>query len=193
MATQTTGERPPIRLVFNERKATQAAAYLLQLGGGSMDRVRLIKLLYYADRKMLLECGRTITGDAMVSMKHGPVLSRVYDFIKENPLASSIEWSAFIGNRGSHEIFLKEPAPMDELSQYDVSLLDSIHSEYKHLSTWRLRDSSHDLPEYTKTDGPAIPIRLEAILNQRPNISSDDIERIREDAEELLFFSSLSR
>lgn len=58
-------ETDRIRFVFNERKAVQAAAYLLKLNGGRMGSTRLLTLMYLADREMLLRTGRTITGDEM--------------------------------------------------------------------------------------------------------------------------------
>ncbi len=68
-----------MRLRFNERKATQAAAHLLKLRGGEMSFMKLINLLYLADRSALLQWVRPITTDSYVSMDRGPVLSRVLD------------------------------------------------------------------------------------------------------------------
>ena len=48
-------------LLFNEAKATQAAARLLFLRGGTMSYVKLIKLLYLADREALIRWGRPVT------------------------------------------------------------------------------------------------------------------------------------
>jgi len=58
----------PIRFAFDEKKAAQAAAYLLKLNGGTMDRRKLLMMLYMADRKMLVEHGRTITGDEFANV-----------------------------------------------------------------------------------------------------------------------------
>ena len=40
-----------IEFKFNEEKATQAALYLLSKSNGNMEYIRLIKLLYLADKK----------------------------------------------------------------------------------------------------------------------------------------------
>ena len=75
-----------MRFFFDINKATQAAAHLVYLQGGKINLMALIKLLYLADREALLETGYPITGDQMVSMPHGPVLSRIYDEAKwEHP------------------------------------------------------------------------------------------------------------
>ena len=80
-----------MRLPFNEKKATQAAAYLLRLRGGRMSYMKLIKLLYLADRISLNRRGRPITTDRYVSMDRGPVLSRTLNLITEerDPAAPS--------------------------------------------------------------------------------------------------------
>ena len=85
------------RIRFNEKKATQAAAHLLRLRGGRMSYMKLIKLLYLADREALLRWGRTISTDRYVSMDRGPVLSRVLDLATdgEDPGTPSI-WASSI-------------------------------------------------------------------------------------------------
>ena len=55
-----------MKLVFNERKAAQAAAYLLRKHGTPMHAHHLMFMLYMADRQSLIENGYTITGDQMV-------------------------------------------------------------------------------------------------------------------------------
>jgi uncharacterized phage-associated protein len=74
-----------MKLLFNEAKATQAAARLLKLRGGSMSYIKLMKLLYLADREALIRWGRPITTDRYVSMDNGPVLSRIYNLIRNEP------------------------------------------------------------------------------------------------------------
>jgi uncharacterized phage-associated protein len=69
--------------LFNIEKAIQAVAALLHFHGSKeMSYLRMLKLLYIADRETLKETGRPITGDRIVAMEHGPVLSSVYDLIK---------------------------------------------------------------------------------------------------------------
>lgn len=57
-----------IRFVFNERKAAQAAAFLLRLADGQMDAHQLMTMLYLADREALLDRGYPITGSAMANI-----------------------------------------------------------------------------------------------------------------------------
>ena len=93
-----------VRLAFNERKATQAAAHLLRLHGGRMSCMKLIKLLYLADREALLTWGRPISTDRYVSMDRGPVLSRVLDLATDggDPGTPSI-WASSITEPSNYE------------------------------------------------------------------------------------------
>ena len=98
-----------MRLRFNEAKATEAAARLIELRGGKMSYRKLINLLYLADREALLRWGRPITTDRYVSMDHGPVVSNVYELIRAEPQPGSGQyWRRFVS------------APD---ANYDVSLL----------------------------------------------------------------------
>ena len=67
---------------FDTLKIVQAAAVLLKEEAGQMTRLRLLKLLYIADRESLAETLRPISGDDVVAMDHGPVLSSTYKLIR---------------------------------------------------------------------------------------------------------------
>src|SRR5688500_4690350 len=73
---------------FNVMKVVQASAVLLKKHGGRMSRLRLVKLLYIADRESLSQTLRPITGDHPAAMEHGPVPSQTYDLIKRKHVDS---------------------------------------------------------------------------------------------------------
>jgi hypothetical protein len=58
---------------FDAEKVTEAAAFLLQLRGGRMHYIKLLKLLYIADRQAFSEWGIPISNDNYVSMDNGRV------------------------------------------------------------------------------------------------------------------------
>ena len=68
-----------MQLKYREDGSTQAAARLLKRAGGPMSHMKLIKLLYLADRRALVRWGRPITCDWYVSMPQGPVPSFTLD------------------------------------------------------------------------------------------------------------------
>jgi len=84
-------------IVFHEKKATQAAARMLQLAGGTINYMALIKYLYLVDRGALLRWGRLVTYDDFYEMKLGPVLSTVLNLITEMHLPEEhLFWPQFI-------------------------------------------------------------------------------------------------
>src|SRR6266480_2169456 len=85
---------------FDPLKAAQAASVLLKEEGGRMSRLRLLKLLYIADRESIAETLRPITGDEVVAMDHGPVLSMTYRFICRRQAPGTAIWETYIVQDG---------------------------------------------------------------------------------------------
>lgn len=173
------------RLSFNERKATQAAALLLRLRGGRMSYMKLVKLLYLADREALLRWGRPISTDRHVSMDRGPVLSRVLELATEggDPGEPSA-WSASISAPGNYEVALKADAGDDELSEAEISLIGEVFAEHGAKSRWELVHFTHTLPEWIDPRGGAIPISHRDILKAGGR-SELEIAAVEEELEEL--------
>jgi hypothetical protein len=64
---------------YNEEKATALACRFLELAGGELEDLKLMKLMYLAEREAIRLRNVGITGDRMVSMKNGPVLKHTLD------------------------------------------------------------------------------------------------------------------
>ncbi|MBI4024176.1 MAG: SocA family protein [Verrucomicrobia bacterium] len=154
-----------MRISFNETKATQTAAYLLQLRGGTMSYMKLIKLLYIVDREALLRWGRTVTTDCHVSMDRGPVLSQTLDLITDEarPDRSSV-WTQHISEPDHYQVRLLKDAGLDELSKAEVALLDEVFEKFGAMNRWKLVDLAHAFPEWQDPQGGAIPITYRDIL-----------------------------
>ena len=118
---------------FKSLKTTQAAAVLLALDGDSMDRMRLLKLLYIADRELLAESGRTLTGDRAVAMKNGPVLSRIYDLIK-GIAVSPEDWGRYLRSEGYKVMLLGDPGH-GELTKREIEKLHDLTERYRSVTT----------------------------------------------------------
>lgn len=54
------------------------AIYYILSKLGKMDKLKLLKLVYLADKYHLIYYGRTITNDDYYAMKHGPIASNPY-------------------------------------------------------------------------------------------------------------------
>jgi uncharacterized phage-associated protein len=132
-----------MRFVYNRSKADELAGHLLQLGGNSMGMLKLLKLMYLADRTSLIETGFLITGDAIVAMDMGPVLSNTYNRLKPT------------GDMGfiSHEpgnVMLNEPPPTDGLlSDYEIGIARQIFKRFGHMTGQQLTEYLHShAPEW---------------------------------------------
>jgi uncharacterized phage-associated protein len=150
---------------FNERRATEAAARFLKLRGGRMSYLKLIKLLYLLDREALLRWGRPVTTDRYISMDNGPVVSRIYELIREEPpVGADPIWRHYISAPCEYEVDLIAEPETEELSQAEEALIDEVFAKFGSLSRWDLVKISHDLPEWQDPNGGAIPIQYRDIL-----------------------------
>lgn len=175
-----------MRLVFDEEKATQAAAYLLRkYPDGRHNLMAILKMLYLADRKALIESGYSITGDHMVSMPHGPVLSQILDLINcgPNPDVNLSPWFAAISPRDGYDVRILHDPGVEALSEYETEVLDSVYERFGNLDPFKLRDLTHKLPEWKDPEGSSYPIDPVEILRQA-GVSDAEIRQIIEEAEQ---------
>ncbi|HEY6170457.1 MAG TPA: Panacea domain-containing protein [Verrucomicrobiae bacterium] len=155
-----------MRFNFNQEKSTQAAAYLLALNSGDMDKYLLIKMLYLADRESLGKWEEPITGDSAVSMEYGPVLSTIYDLTKGDCPNSRMYWQRFISDSDeqTNRVFLKADPGVDALSKSETQILHGIYEKFKKF-TWRqMKDYCHKLDEYEEVKKTSKPIPAAKIL-----------------------------
>lgn len=148
-------------MVFEEEKVTQISAYLLQKRGGRMSYLKLMKLLYLADRLAMQETGESLSGDDHYSMKHGPVLSHTYNLI--NGSQASDCWACWIKPEANYELSTNFPEASKEcyteLSDYDIEVLDKVFAEHGDKNRWDLVEFTHEaLPEWQNTGFSALPI-----------------------------------
>ena len=176
----------PIRFPFSEPKAIEAAAVLLQDSGGSMPYMRLIKLIYLADRESLHRFGRPIAGGRYVAMKLGPVTSEILDTIKYSLQG---KWAEII-ERDGYDVRLKHEIESRLLSEAEISILQETADLFRRLDKWALSDLTHSLPEWRDPGDSAAEISPEDILTALKK-SEEEIEDIREDAMEDRYFSQL--
>ena len=154
--------------MFNERKVAQMAAFLLGKGGNRMPHLKLMKLLYLADREAMERFGAPISGDRIVAMQHGPVLSMTLNLMDGDVESSPSGWDGLISDKENHELSLKRAITcddMDELSQADIDVLEAVWKRFGHMDKWAIRDYTHDhCPEWTDPNGSSIPIPYEKVF-----------------------------
>jgi uncharacterized phage-associated protein len=177
---------------FQEEKATQAAAHLLRLRGGKMSYMKLIKLLYLAEREALARFGAPLTFDSYVSMPYGPVLSATLDRINEPEMYRNGYWSQHISPKRQYEVALRNPSavPNSQLSPAEEALLDEVFARFGKMNRWDLVKYTHTLPEWTDPQGSSLPIAPDDILVSE-GYSEKDVAEMRAEWEEAAYAASL--
>ncbi len=170
---------------FSEAKAAHAAAYLLKKGGGSLELLKLMKLMYLAERGFYTRYGRPMIGDQPYADRHGPVLESVYR-AAANANDAGPTWNELILPRQDNDIDLRDPAaPLRKLSQADRNVLDAVWDEHgtktgSQLRKWTHRNcKEYDELSFTEWD-PRHPIDLHRLLDEVGFSASEADEVIKQ-------------
>jgi len=135
---------------FDFQKTLQAAALLLRAHHNRMEYIRLLKLLYIADRELLAKIGRTLTGDQAIAMKRGPVLTTVYDLIKgKGSVATNAEWATAIRTEG-YEVTLSGDVGTNRLTKAEAIVLEDVCLRYRDTDSEGPSDLTHEFREWAE-------------------------------------------
>jgi uncharacterized phage-associated protein len=175
---------------FDLTKTLQAAAVLLrQERTRTMSCLRLLKLLYIADRESIQHTGRPITGDRVLAMKNGPVLTSVYDLIRGQHLRAP-HWAHHIDTEGYLAVLRCDPG-VGDLSRGEIARLEEVARRYGDWDDWRLVELTHQLPEWLQNEpgASAKPISHKDIVKAVGR--EDDLDSIIQDEEDRAVFDRL--
>ena len=183
--------------VFHEEKATAMACFFLERAAGKkLNDIKLMKLMYIAERRALELYASPIAGDNYLSMEHGPVLETTLQLMRDERLGEI--WDRHVSDMerfhsgGSQDVKLIEPISAAEvLSRAEVGVLEGVWDEFGHLTKWKLRDYCHDhfkeydvRAEQLKT---SIPLELETIFSALGD--TEDVARAK--AADVAYYESI--
>lgn len=178
-----------IRYQFSAEGALQASAYLLLRLGGNVDKIKLMKLLYLADRDHFLKHGRPITGDMQYALPHGPVPSCTLNLLSGQDAEQNDFVFRHIETTDRTFRLICDPGAAC-LGESDRRILDSVLEKYGAMHTGAIRRFTHALPEFVECEieGSSAPIPYEVILkhhggpegfrHDRPVISAEIAEQM---------------
>lgn len=176
--------------MFNIEKTTQIAAYLLWKSKGDIACVKLMNMMYLAEKTFLLRYGECMIGDKLVSMPHGPGLSAVYDLF----LGNNEYWKYWINNPGKYQLALapqirvddSEPLnTFDELSVADTKILDSVLQKIGEMSRQQIFDFiQQNCPEWEDPHGSPTQISFKDLLLKNGK-SEEEVTLILQNIEEI--------
>jgi len=152
---------------YNSRKAAQIAAYFAIRQGGTIPVLKLVKLIYLADRAFMDAFDASMLRDQLVSMDHGPVNSITLNQI--NGLDVGDGWGEFVKDRedyavsASHQDLTDDD--FDELSRAELKTLRQTWDQFGHMSKYTIRDYTHShCPEWHDPEGSSHPIRYRDVF-----------------------------
>ena len=172
---------------FQIGKATEAACLFLERGGGQMNVMKLVKLLYLLDRTSLDRRNMLVIGGDYLSMRNGPVTSEILDLINAGRLRGETDqrWEQCITDRKDHDATLDQMPQRDHLADAEVALLDEVWAEHGGKDQWQLVEWCHThCKEWMPVTNGCAPIAVEQMAMALGK-SAAQVNRLRQEAVEL--------
>jgi len=139
---------------INHRKITQVLNWLAKKEGGSINKMKAIKLIWMADRLHLRKYGRSITNDDYIAMRLGPVGSMTRDITDQATQYLSDEQLGYARTYLSKtdDNYFKSIDDVDGsvLSKSDIEILEQVYEKLGKFNQFDLKDLSHEYPEWKK-------------------------------------------
>lgn len=184
--------REMVRLNFHEDKAVQVAGHLFKLAqSSSMDKLKLVKLLYLIDRASFEERERPIIGGLYFSMPHGPVTSEILESMNFGATVNRFLWDEHFESDGHHTITMMKDPGEGLLSRRELRIIDHTYEQFGRMATFALRDYTHELDEWEDPKGSSIEISIERLLLATGH-SLNDAKRIVLELNGLQVLSSMT-
>jgi uncharacterized phage-associated protein len=160
-----------ISFQFELDKAIEAIAFIVRRLG-PIDKMRLMKLLYIAERDSFLKLGHPITGDTLAALPWGPAPSGCLDAVNGQlwPAERNEKVFQFLHVQ-DNVITLKRAPSTAVLSDSERAILNDVLKENGSAPPWDLVRQTHAYPEYREAAAEGIPqpIPYESILRHYAN------------------------
>jgi len=163
---------------FDSRKAAQIAAFYVSKQP-DIEKLKLIKLIYLAERRALAKFGLPMIFDEFYSLKDGPICSSALNGI--NGEIDPETWSSYIVmNQNRRNIALRRAVSrddLDEISDAEIDVLEEVWGTFGSFTAGQIRNWTHNnCPEYTELSHGRVPITYSALLEAIGVTRIPDIE-----------------
>ena len=119
---------------MQERQAAQLSAAFILKGGRAVGLVRLLKLVYLAEREAMGRSGFPIVMDEIYAMQAGMVLSRTFDLMKAKANTPTTgEWAEYIAPPSSRGINVRKGvgwSSLDAMSPDDLDIVAEVWARH---------------------------------------------------------------
>ncbi len=167
-----------IRFDYIQERAHNAILWLLHQHGGMVNKMKLVKLAFFADLAHIARYGRPIIGGNYVAMRLGPVASSLLDDLNgrtpRHPpftLVSKYDVSAAALVDESH------------LSESDLEVLREINTKYGDMDEFTLSTITHNYAAWRKNypgDNSSHPLSYEDFFLDIPEDRQEMLHIIRD-------------
>lgn len=173
-----------IHLNFNYKKATQMLNYFALKEGGQINKMKVLKLIYLADRYHLRKYGRLITNDVYFAMNYGPVPSAVKDIAESSDFLGQKEEEyskKYITSSDPHSLKSVNIVDENTFSDTDIEALNFTWEHFGLINQFDLAELTHKYPEWKKHEGALqVDSRIQMYLEDFLNDPDPGIEKCYE-------------
>jgi uncharacterized phage-associated protein len=145
-----------------------AAYFLYRTDGGQMEHVKLMNLMYLADRKAIDLFGFSISNDEYWAMKMGPVLATVLNLMSGfEDLGSQKVWAEWVSAKENYQVSHQKKVTendLDELADEEIAVLRDVFNEFGKWAMQNLINYTHQLREWIDPGNSRLPITIRDIL-----------------------------
>ncbi|WP_010419237.1 Panacea domain-containing protein [Anaerophaga thermohalophila] len=138
---------------FNHKKAVQALNIMAIKEGGTINKMKALKLIWLADRLHIRLYGRPVTMDIYYAMPYGPVPSNTKDMAEESDFLSEEEReyrNSFLNIIDQYNYSSAAEPDFKPFSKTDLEAINKVYDEFGDLDQFKLADLSHLYPEWKK-------------------------------------------
>jgi len=195
-------------LTFAHRKATQALNFFARKAGGQINKMKALKLIFFADRYHLRQYGRPITNDEYLAMEYGPVpsgckdLAEMSDFLDPHERSYAVR---FLQRTSQHDFASVAEVEEAVFSKSDLGALEFAWQHFGQFDQFRLAEITHEYPEWKRheaalqsPDVSRLGMSYRHFLDDAPaeadpapKLSADDRRLREEELDELHLIESL--
>ena len=142
-----------IHLTFDYQKATQALVFFAEKAGQRINKMKALKLVYFADRYHLRKYGCPITNDEYFAMRLGPVASGVKDLLEMSDFLGAEEKdyvARFLTPGDRLAIAVTRPFEPEVLALTEIEALTFAWETFGGYDEFALSELTHKYPEWKK-------------------------------------------
>lgn len=166
---------------YNHELARAVAARFIQLEGGIINKMKLMKLMYLLDRESISEDGYAIVGGRYMSFAYGPVVSEELDAANYNT------WSGIIKSEDGYELQLRgKDFDFELISEWVEDKIQAVYQKYGKMTPFELSEYTHrkeNCPEW------ADPSSKKTEYISLRDIAGDKADEVEALAQELCMFA----